>query len=142
MVELLLGNDVEIATMAEWSALARAGKPVVFERVVIVDRCAFPSCSTYDWRSPSKTDPEPCSPLLVAAHRHPLTGRWNKMNSAIASLAADDVDWFAPYRLNAHRSLSLPVQEPGDQERPVIVYFDRNRPVRRAQARPPLSLAH
>jgi len=45
LIDLLLGPEVELATLADWTALAASGKPVVFERVVVVDRCTSPPLS-------------------------------------------------------------------------------------------------
>lgn len=123
----------------------------------MVDRC---TSSTAPPSSPHPSSPLRCSQLTFrnplsfsfttrsktgAAHRHPATHKWNKMNSALAdypalqrkgaTTAADDIDdgdWFKPYREMAHRSLGI-AAEVGKEEgegKGVVVYLDRNRAVR------------
>lgn len=94
--------EARIEHLSDWQQRAKTSELTVFERIVIIDR----------W----------------AAHRHPDTKTWLKMNSYIAMLPSPNPDWFEPYRRAALKTLGPGTMPTSDK--PVVVYLDRNRNVR------------
>ena len=70
--------------------------------------------------------------LPQAAHRHPDTQRWQKMNSHIALQPSPVKDWFEPYRASALQAIGVR-ETVAPRKKPVVIYLDRNRNVSAAE---------
>ena len=101
-----------------WEDRSTAGLPVVFEKVVLVDRCK--SFCLPPWRTPRVQ-----SSRAGAAHSNGgEVGKWGKMNADVSAMKAPRTFWNG-IRQNIMQSLGVDgASSVGARGLPVVVFVD------------------